>query len=81
MAKDIQNVDVIARKLRPTSTKAINHRLEVAKKEQRNREKLMERQKTEAMAAKCRRDGEKISLSNRKEENYESDNKDDIDQD
>lgn len=40
---------------------------------------MVEKQKTEAIAAKRHKDRKRINLFNRKEENYEGDNKDNID--
>lgn len=51
---------VVARKLRPISTKTSNHGLEVAKKKMQKREKLVERQKTKAIAAKHQRNKEEL---------------------
>ena len=79
MEQGIRNVDAIARKLRSASIKATNQRLKVARKERTKRVEIVERQKTEAMAAKCRRAREGISSSNEKEENYESDTRDETD--
>ena len=62
-------------------TRASNHGLEVAKKEKRKTEKMVERQKTEAMAAKRYRDRRRTSFSSKKEGNYESDTKNDVDPD
>lgn len=53
MDKGIKNANAVACKLRSALTKATNHRLEVASKERRKKEKIIERRKTEAMAAKC----------------------------
>lgn len=66
--KGIRNADLIAYKFKPVLTKAINKRLEIAKKKQR-REKMLKRQKTKAMAAKRQRTKGKISLSSEKKEN------------
>ena len=81
MAKSIKNRNAIACKLGPASTKATNHRLKFARKEWCKREEMVERQKTEAMAAKYCRDKRRDSLSSRKEENHESDTRDDLDSD
>ncbi len=53
MEKGIRNADTVAHKLGPASTRATNQRLEVAGEERRKREEMVERRKTEAMAAKC----------------------------
>ena len=79
MEQGIRNADAIARKLRPASIKATNQRLEVARKERTKRVEIMEKQKTEAMTAKCRRARGGISLSNEEEKNYESDTRDKTD--
>ena len=39
MEKGIRNVDIVARKFGPTSTKATNDRLEVAREERRKKKK------------------------------------------
>ena len=52
MDKDIRNADAVARKLKPALTRAINYRLEVASEKRQKREKIVERQRTEAMTAK-----------------------------
>ena len=75
--KSIRNADAVACKLRPVLTRATNHRLEVARKKQPKREKIVERQKTEAMAAKHGKDRRRISLSSGEEGNHESDTEDD----
>lgn len=75
MEKSIKNTDAIARKLRPTLTKATNYRLEVA------REEIVERRKTEAMAAKYWRAGEEISLSSKEKKNDENDTRDETNPD
>lgn len=54
-------------------TRTTNQRLEFVRKERQKREKIVEKQKTEAMAAKRWRIERGISLSNKKEKNYESD--------
>ena len=81
MAKGIRNTDAVAYKFRPTLTKATNYKLEVARKEQYKREEIVERQKTEAMAAKRYRERGGISLSSGEERNYESDTGNDTDLD
>ncbi len=73
MEKDVRNADTVAHKLRLALTKVINQKLEVAKEERRKREKIVERRKIEAMAVKHRGARGGISLSNKEEENYESD--------
>lgn len=70
MAKGIQNIDAVTHKLGPVSTRTTNHKLKAARKVQRNREEMVERRKTEAMAAKCCRDRRRISLFNREKKNY-----------
>lgn len=73
MAKGIKNADAVICKFRLASTKTTNHRLEVAQKKQRIKEKMVKRQKTEAIIAKCRRNIRRMSLSSREEENHEND--------
>ena len=70
--KDVQNIDVITRKLRPALIKTTNHRLEVVRNEQRKREKMVERRKIKVLAARHQGAREEINLSCEKEENYES---------
>ena len=68
METSIRNIDTVARKLGPASTRATNDRLEVAREERQKREKMIDRWKAEAIAAKrCRARG-KISLSSEKED-------------
>ncbi len=81
MEKVIRNVDAVARKLGPASTRATNQRLEVAREERRKREEMVERQKTEAMAAKQQKARGGISSSSEEEKNYESDTADETDPD
>ena len=81
MEKSIQNADTVARKLGPALIRAINYRLEVAREEQQKKKEMMERQKTETMAARRQRARGKISLSSKEEENYESDTGDETDSD
>lgn len=81
MAKSIQNANTIACKLRLASTKTTNHRLKVTKEEQHNRKEIVEKQKIEAMAAKCHKDRKGISLYSRKKENYDGDTRNDMDLD
>lgn len=59
-------------------TKAINHKLEFAKKDKGKREKIIEKRKTEGMVAKYWKTKGKISLFSKKEKNYESNIKDKI---
>lgn len=61
------------------STKAINQRLVVAKKERQKREKMIEKEKTKAIAGKRWRIRIRISLFSEEKRNYESDIKDKID--
>ncbi len=81
MEKGIRNADAVVRKLGPALTRAINQRLEVAREERRKREEMVERRKTEAIAAKRQRARGGISLSSEEEENYESDTEDETDLD
>ncbi len=81
MEKGIRNADVVARKLRPASTRATNQRLEVAREERQKREEMLEKQITEAMAAKRRRARGGISSSSEEKENYESNTGDETDLD
>ncbi len=81
MEKGIRNVDAVARKLGPALTRATNQRLEVAREERQKREKMVERRKIKAMAAKQRRASGGISLSSEEGENYESDTRDETDPD
>ena len=71
MTKDIQNADALACKLGPISIKTINHRLEVAKKEQGKREKMVKKRKTKTMTVKCHRNRRRNSLSSREKGNYQ----------
>lgn len=63
-------------------TRTINQRLEIARKKGQKKEKMMEKRKIKAMAAKRQRAKKRISLSNKKKRNYESDtgDKTDLDQ-
>ena len=79
MEKDIQNVNVVARKLEPALIKVTNYRLEVVREKQRKREGIVERRKTETMAARCQRARRRISLSSEEEKNYENDTGDKTD--
>lgn len=63
--KGIENADAIACKLGLATTKTINLRLEEAWKKQ----KTVEMQKIEIIAAKRQRDRKKISLSSQEDEN------------
>ena len=80
MKKDIRNIDTIARTLRPASTKVTNDRLEVARKEKREKKEIKKRWKAEAMVAKrCRARGG-MSLSNKEEDKSDTGNDTDPDQ-
>ena len=81
MEKGIKNVDGVARTLKPALTRVTNQMLEVAWKERRKREKMMERRKTKAMAAKRQRARRGINSSSKEEENYKSDTGDETDLD
>ena len=81
MEKDIRNADAITRKLRPTSTRVTNQRLEVTKEEGQKREEMVERWKTEAMVTKYRSARGGISLSSEEKENYGSNTGDETDLD
>ena len=62
-------------------TRATNHRLEVASEKRQKKEEIVEKQKTRALAAKRQRARKGISLSNKKEQSYEIDTRDNIDLD
>ena len=81
MEKSVRNVDAIARKLRPASTRASNYRLEVAREKRQKKEEIVEKRKIKAMVAKYCRDKREISLFSKEEGNYESDTGDDTDPD
>lgn len=81
MNKSIKNTNAVICKLGSALTRATNHRLEVASKEKRKREEIVERRKTEAMAAKCQRTKRGISLSSKEKEDYESNTGDKMDLD
>ena len=81
MKKDIRNTDVIPGKLRPALIRATNHRLKVAREEQRKREEIVEKRKIKTMTARCQRAREGINSSSKKEENYESNTGDKTDPD
>ena len=70
--KSIWNADAVVHKLRPTSIKTNNLRLEVVKKEVRKKQEVMERRKAEAAAAKLQRDREGINSVNKNDDNYYS---------
>ena len=74
--KDIQNADAVAHKLGPLLIKTTNHRLEVAREEQRKKEEMVERRKTKTMATKRQRARREIGLSSEEEMNYEGDTRD-----
>lgn len=61
--KSIENADAVAYKLRPASIKATNLRLKKAQRKQ----KAVERQKTEIVAAKPQRDRREICLSSQED--------------
>lgn len=79
MEKDMRNTDAIACKHRSVSTRATNNRLEVAKKKRQKKEKIKERRKVEAIAAKRYRARGGMSSSREKED--ESDIRNDTDPD
>ena len=79
MRKSIQNVDVIVHKLEPALIRATNYRLKVVREKQGKRKKIVERQKTKAMIAKCQRVRRRIGLSSEKKENDESNTGDETD--
>lgn len=79
MKKSMRNANTFVRKLSPVSIRATNYRLEVAKKERRKREEMVERLKAEAMVAKQRRVGRGIGSPSTKED--ESDTGDDMNSD
>lgn len=81
MAKGIQNADIVAHKFGLALTKVTNYNLEIVKKEQYKREKIVERQITKTIATKQCKNKERISLSSREKENYKGNTKDDINQD
>ena len=81
MTKGIKNANAVAHKLRSALTRVTNHRLKVPRKEKYKREEMFERQKTEAIAAKRRKDRRRISLSKGKEGNHKSNTGDDTDLD
>ena len=77
MKKGVKNADAVTCKLRLALTRAINDKLEAARKEKWKKKKMIERRKTEAMATKRRRARGKIGLFSKKED--ESDTKDNTD--
>lgn len=77
--KNIKNADTVACKFRPALTRVTNYRLKVAREEGQKREEMMERGKTEAMAAKCWKARGEIGFSSEKKRNYKSDTRDKID--
>ena len=79
--KSTQNTDVIAYKFRPALIRATNHKLKDAKKEKQKTEEIVERRKTEVLAAKHCRARKGISLSSTENGNYENDIEDDTDPD
>lgn len=81
MEKSIRNADIVGRKLEPALKRATNHRLKVASKERWKKKEMVERRKTEAIAAKRWKARRRISSSNEEEENYESDTGDEMDPD
>lgn len=81
MSKNIRNANKVTSKLRPALIKATNYRLEVARDKERNRKKMIKRQKTEVIAAKHFSNRREIRLFNGKKENYEGDIGDDTDLD
>lgn len=62
-------------------TRATNYRLEVVREEKWKREKILEKQKIEVIAAKWQRVREGINLFSEEKKIYESDTKDKIDLD
>ena len=81
MEKSIKNTDAVARKFGLGLIRATNQRLEVTREKKQKREEMIERRKTEAMAAKRHRARKKISSANKKEENYECDTGDETNPD
>ena len=53
MEKCIKNANAVTCKFCPILIRAINHRLEVAREKKQKRQKIIKRQKTEAIVAKC----------------------------
>ena len=74
--KGIRNADAVARKLGPTSIKATNLRLEVAKEEVQKKQEVVERRKVEVAAAKQQKHRGGINSSNEDDNNYYSDTDD-----
>ncbi len=81
MEKSIRNASIVVCKLGLVSIRATNQRLEVAREERRKKEKMIERRKTKAMAAKYQRARRGISSLSEEEKNYESDIGDEMDPD
>lgn len=79
MEKNIQNIDVVARKLKLALIRIINQKLEVVKEERQKSEKIMKMRKIEAIAVKHQKVKRGINSSSKKEENYKSKSKDKID--
>lgn len=50
--KNLQNIDIILSKIRLALIRAINYRIDNARKKKQKREQIIKRQKAEAMAAK-----------------------------
>ena len=82
MEKVIKNIDAVAHKFKLASIKITNHRLKVAREKRRKKKEIIKWRKTEAIVIKRPKARERISLSNEKEENYESniENKTNLDQ-
>lgn len=79
MQKDIRNTNVVACKLGLALIRVTNHRLEVARRKRKKREKMVKRWKTKAMATMWCKARKKISLSGEKKD--ENDTGDDMDPD
>ncbi len=81
MKKNIQNIDVVARKLGPALIRTINQKLEVVKEEKQKSEEIVKKRKIKAMAVKHQKAKRGISSSSEEKENYKSKSKDKMDPD
>ena len=79
MAKNIQNIDVVACKLKLTLIRVINYKLKVAQKKQSNWEKIIKNRKIKAIIVKYHRNKRGISLFSRQKRNYKGDSRDNMD--
>lgn len=77
--KNVQNRNAIVYQLILASIRATNHKLEVVRKKKQEKEQMVKKWNTKAIAVKCNKKAGRIYLSDKKQKNHDSDTENNID--